>query len=198
MTSDADLQPKVSAQYQALALRMAPLSDADWATPSLCEGWRIREVVAHLTMPARYDQEAFMTELRSHDFDFGRLSNNIAARDGQLPIERLVADLRSEQLHHWAPPEGGYVGALNHVVIHGLDVTVPLGAESVTPRDVALIVLNQMTEGGGHQHFGVQIEGKRLEATDVDWAWGEGPVVRGTVSQLILVLSGRSSEPDRD
>ena len=26
----------------------------------------------------------------------------------------------------WTPPGGGYHGALNHVVIHGLDITVPL------------------------------------------------------------------------
>src|SRR5262245_35756171 len=101
MTSDADLQPVVATQYRALADVLAPLSDGQWATPSLCEGWRIREVIAHLTMPARYDQEAFMAELRAHEFDFGKLSNDIAARDGQLPTDRLVADLRSEQLHRW-------------------------------------------------------------------------------------------------
>ena len=27
---------------------------AVWDAPSLCEGWRTREVVAHMTMPARY------------------------------------------------------------------------------------------------------------------------------------------------
>lgn len=197
MNSDADLQPAVAGQYQALADVLASLPEEDWATLSLCEGWRVREVIAHLTMPARYDQEAFMAELQAHDFDFGKLSNDIAARDGQLPSDQLVADLRSEQLQRWAPPEGGYLGALNHVVIHGLDVSLPLGIKDATPSQVVLLVLQHMTEGGVHQHFGVQVEGRRLEATDLDWSWGEGLPLRGTASNLILALAGRKIGDDR-
>jgi hypothetical protein len=37
-------------------------------------------VVAHLTMPARYSEGAFIAELRDCDFDFTRLSNQIATR----------------------------------------------------------------------------------------------------------------------
>ena len=62
-------------------------------------------------MPARYDQESFMAELRARDFDFGRLSNEIAVRDAQLATEELVANLRADTLLHWAPPEGGYHGS---------------------------------------------------------------------------------------
>jgi uncharacterized protein (TIGR03083 family) len=197
MTSDTDLKPVIATRYLALADVLAPLSDADWATPSLCEGWRVREVIAHLTMPARYDQEAFMAELRAREFDFAKLSNDIAARDGQLPVDRLVADLRSEQLHRWAPPEGGYLGALSHVVIHGLDVTVPLGIKDSTPNEGNLTVLKQLTEGGVHQHFGVRVEGRRLEASDLDWSWGDGQALRGTADDLILVLTGRRIDNNR-
>jgi uncharacterized protein (TIGR03083 family) len=197
MTTDANLQPAVAAQYEALADVLAPLSDEAWSTQSLCEAWRVREVIAHLTMPARYDQEAFMAELMAHEFDFGKLSNDIAARDGQLPTDRLVADLRSEQLHHWAPPDGGYLGALNHVVIHGLDVTVPLGIDDITPNEVVRIVLDQLAEGGVHHHFGVQVEGRRLQATNLDWSWGEGVALRGTASNLVLVLAGRKIIDER-
>src|SRR6266513_4235604 len=129
MTDDANLQPTAAAEYLALADTLDAATDANWDTPSLCDRWRVREVIAHLTMPARYDQEAFMAELRARNFDFGRLSNEIAARDAQLPTDELVTNLRSDVLLHWAPPEGGYHGALNHVVIHGLDATAPLGLQ---------------------------------------------------------------------
>ena len=56
-----------------------------WDAPSLCEKWRTREVVAHVTMPARYDGPAFMAELEAAGGDFTRLSDAIAARDGALP-----------------------------------------------------------------------------------------------------------------
>ena len=133
MTSDDELQPAVAAEYLALADLLGAASGAEWETASLCDGWRVREVVAHMTMPARYSEEEFMAELRQCDFDFGRLSNRIAARDAELPTEQLAASLRAGVLHHWTPPGGGYHGALNHVVIHGLDVTVPLGVPRRSP-----------------------------------------------------------------
>ncbi len=33
--------------------------------------------------------------------------------------------------------------------------------------------------------------GLRFEATDLDWAWGSGPAVRGTAEALMLALTGR-------
>jgi uncharacterized protein (TIGR03083 family) len=61
-------------------------TETQWDTPSLCAGWRVREVIAHMTMAARYPQDQFMAELRRCDFDFGRLSNEIASRDAELPL----------------------------------------------------------------------------------------------------------------
>ncbi len=75
MTSDNDLQPLVAATYVALADVLDALPAERWDIPSLCQGWRVREVVAHLTMPARYGEDAFMAELRADGFDFSRLSN---------------------------------------------------------------------------------------------------------------------------
>src|SRR5947209_18013023 len=129
--TDAELQSRTEAELFALADLLASASPAQWDTPSLCVGWRIREVVAHLTMPARDSHEAFMAELAACDFDFGRLSNTIAARDAELPTAELVENLRSEILHRWTPPEGGQRGALNHVVVHGLDVTAALSGSPV-------------------------------------------------------------------
>ena len=191
MSQDANLQPLVAGAYMGLADVLSELAGDDWDAPSLCEGWRIREVIAHLTMPARYDQEAFMQELEARQFDFAKLSNEIAARDGQASTDGLLADLRSEQLHHWAPPGGGYHGALNHVVIHGLDVTEPLGVSTRTPDQTLRIVLTDLTEGEMHRHFGTEIAGKRLEATNLDWSFGSGPVLRGAAGDLALVLCGR-------
>ena len=189
---DADLQPAVAAEFLALADLLGIAAEAHWDTPSLCEGWRVREVIAHLTMAARYSQEAFMAELLSCDFDFSRLSNQIASRDAALPTVELVANLRSDVMHHWTPPGGGYHGALNHVVIHGLDVTVPLGVPRRSPDETIRIVLDDLTEGGGHAHFDVSIDGRRFEATDLDWSYGSGPALRGAAEDLMLVICGRT------
>lgn len=192
MTNDADLQPAVAAEFLALADLLDPASDTQWDTPSLCEGWRVREVIAHMTMAARYSEEDFMAELRRCDFDFGRLSNLVAARDAELPTGELVANLRSDLMHRWEPPGGGIHGALNHVVIHGLDVTVPLGVPRRSTDETIRVVLDDLTEGGMHEHFGTNIDGRTLQASDFDWSYGSGPALRGAAGDLAVVLCGRT------
>jgi uncharacterized protein (TIGR03083 family) len=189
---DARLQPAVAAEFASLAGLLAAASDAQWDTPSMCERWRVREVVAHLTMAARYSEEEFMTRLRRCEFDFTRLSNEVASRDASLPADELVASLRSGIMQHWMPPGGGYHGALNHVVIHGLDITVPLCASRCPPDETIRVVLDDLTAGGGHAHFGIVIKNRRLQASDLDWSHGSGPVLRGTAEDLALALCGRA------
>jgi uncharacterized protein (TIGR03083 family) len=176
----------------ALADLLGSATDAQWDTASLCAGWRVREVIAHMTMAARYPEDKFMAELRRFDFDFGRLSNEIASRDAALPSGELVANLRSDVMQHWTPPGGGYHGALNHVVIHGLDVTVPLGVPRRPPDSTIRVVLDDLTAGGTRERFGVGIGGRTLHATDVDWSYGSGPPLRGKAEDLALVLCGRT------
>lgn len=192
MTDDAYLQPAVAAEFDGLADLLTAASDAQWDTPSLCERWRIREVIAHLTMAARYSEAEFMAELQRCGFDFTRLANEVADRDARLPTGELVASLRSEVMQHWAPPGGGYHGALNHVVIHGLDVTVPLGMPRRCPDEAIRVVLDDLAGGGGHAQFGMQIEGRELQASDLDWSHGSGAVLRSEAAFLALAMCGRT------
>jgi uncharacterized protein (TIGR03083 family) len=191
VTDDTHLQPAVAAELGGLADLLAAATDAQWDTPSLCEGWRVREVIAHLTMAARYSEAEFMAELQRCGFDFTRLSNEVAGRDARLPAGELVGSLRSEVMRHWTPPGGGYHGALNHVVIHGLDVTEPLGVPRRCPDETIRVVLDDLA-GGGAAHFGTEIEGRELRASDLDWSRGSGAVLRGEAADLALAMCGRT------
>ena len=122
LTDDAYLQPTVATELTSLADLLDAASGAQWDTASLCAGWRVREVVAHMTMAARYSQEQFMAELQRCGFDFTRLSNEVAARDADLPTDALIANLRSEVMQHWAPP-GSPVSA---TAARSADVDAPM------------------------------------------------------------------------
>ena len=151
----------------------------------------MREVVAHMTMPARYSQDAFMEELRECGFDFTVLSNRVAVRDGALPAQTLLSDLRSEVLHRWTPPEGGVLGALSHLVIHSLDVTEPIGEGPAVPMAAIRLILDALAEGA-HAHFGTDVAGQAFEATDIEWRFGSGPVLRAPAAEILLHLAGRA------
>lgn len=174
--------------------RLADLLAADvdaWGAPSLCAGWRVRHVVAHVTMPARLTPEQFGAEMAAAGGDFGVLSDDVAARDASLPVADLLAQLRSPGLHAWQPPGGGAAGALSHAVIHSLDVTVALDRPAVAPVAARTAVLDQLTAARGAV-FGVDLTDVRLEADDTGWTWGTGYPVRADSGSLVALLSGRA------
>jgi uncharacterized protein (TIGR03083 family) len=190
-STDTDRQTAIAGAYLALADLLESLPDETWDTPSLCAGWRVREVAAHVTMPARYSADRFMAELRGHGGDFTRLSNAVASRDAALPADVLVANLRDETLHRWTPPGGGSVGALNHIVIHSLDITVPLGIRRHFPDGTMRLVLDDLSSGGTHAHFGFEMDGRSLRATDIDWSFGRGEPISAAAEDLALMICGR-------
>ncbi|MDP1818787.1 MAG: maleylpyruvate isomerase family mycothiol-dependent enzyme [Acidimicrobiales bacterium] len=189
--TDDELQPLVAAELDGLAALLESLPEAAWDTASMCTGWRVREVIAHLTMAARYSTEEFEAMLRDAAFDFTAVSDRVAARDATLPRTTLLANLRSGTMRRWAPPGGGFAGALNHVVVHGLDVTAPLRAERVTPDQTMRIILDGLTAPGVHQRFGTSADGLALTATDIAWSFGSGTPVRAPAQDLVLALCGR-------
>jgi uncharacterized protein (TIGR03083 family) len=186
-----DPQVWVAPTCDGLAGMLAAAPPATWDAPSLCEGWQIRHVVAHLTMPARLTPEQFGAELAAAGGDFGRLSDSVAARDATQPVADHLAALRSPVLHAWQPPGGGAAGALSHAVIHSLDVTVALDRPAVAPRDAVITVLDQLVGANG-AIFGLDLTGVRLEATDSAWSWGSGEVVQADSDRLVALLSGRT------
>jgi uncharacterized protein (TIGR03083 family) len=190
--TDIDRQAAAAAEYLALAELLDTQPEAAWDTQSLCEDWRVREVVAHMTMPVRYTMEQFGAELQACEGDFTRLSNTIASRDAALPVDALVGNLRDEMLHAWTPPGGGSTGALNHAVIHGLDITVPLGVGRRASDETIRAVLDDLTEGGAHAHLGFDLRGIQLQATDIDWSYGSGTPIRGEAGDLAAFVCGRT------
>jgi uncharacterized protein (TIGR03083 family) len=186
-----DPQPWTAPTYQGLADLLSTTTVDTWDAPSLCEKWLVRHVIAHVTMPARLTPAQFGAEMAAAQGDFTVLSDTVAARDASLPVSDLLDQLRSARLHAWQPPGGGAAGALSHAVIHSLDVTIALGVPAVAPAEAVAAVLEQLTAANGGW-FGVDLTDVRLEATDTDWSWGSGQLVRAASGPLVALLSGRA------
>jgi uncharacterized protein (TIGR03083 family) len=186
-----DPQSWVAPTYDGLADLLASAPAQTWDAPSLCEKWQVRHVVAHVTMPVRFTPQQYGAEMAAAGGDFTVLSDTVAARDASLPVDDLLAQLRSPQLHAWQPPGGGAAGAVSHAVIHSLDVTVALDRRPVAPLEARVAVLDQLTAASG-AYFGVDLTGVRLEASDTDWSWGSGETVRADSGALVALLGGRA------
>jgi uncharacterized protein (TIGR03083 family) len=196
MTED-DLRAAVAAERGEQADLLAALRPGQWDAPTLCDGWRVREVIAHTTMPFRTSRGQFLADMAKARGNFNRMADRCARRDAALlPPEQLLASLRDNVTHPWKPPGGGVRGALSHDVIHGLDITVGLGLNRhVPPGRVAMVLAGMQPKNIAF--FGTDLAGIALQATDLDWSHGTGTPVRGLAQDLLLILCGRRLPPGR-
>jgi uncharacterized protein (TIGR03083 family) len=187
-----DITRAVAAERRDQAELLAGLTEDQRNAPSLCEGWRVKEVVAHTTLPFRSSTGRVLKEMLKSAGRFNHASDRMARKDAAaLSTHDLVKALRDNIEHPWTPPGGGAAGALSHDVIHGLDITVALGLDRKVPLERLKLVLDGM-KPSNVKYFGADLEGKRLEATDLDWTFGEGRPIRGQAQDLLLVICGRT------
>ena len=189
--SETQIRAAVAAERRAQVDLLASLPEAGWDTPSLCAGWRVREVVAHTTMAYRYSLPRVLVEMVRARGRFDRMADRAARRDaGQLSSGELLACLSANLDHPWTPPGGGPLGALSHDVIHGLDVSTALGRDDTASPERVVMVLGGLTPKQ-LTYFGVDLAGVELRATDADWSYGAGEPVTGRAQDLLLLACGR-------
>ncbi|EST35910.1 maleylpyruvate isomerase family mycothiol-dependent enzyme [Streptomyces roseochromogenus] len=181
----------IAAERRELADFFEALTPAQWDAPSLCAGWRVREVVAHMSMGFRYPTPRVLRELVKARGSLHRMTDRLARRDAAAHTDAaLAAFLRTHAHHPWTPPIGGLAAALGHDVVHGLDVTVALGLDREVPEDRLRILLDAI-DPRAFRVFGTDLTGVRLCADDLDWSFGSGTPLYGPGQDLLLIAYGR-------
>jgi hypothetical protein len=149
-------------------------------------------------MPFRYGPARFLSELARSGGRFHAMADRCARRDAaRMPTAALLAALRDNVANPWKPPGGGLTGALTHDVVHGLDMTVPIGIARRVPEDRLRIVMAAITDARALKHFGADLAGIELRADDLDWSFGSGEQMSGAAQDLLLVICGRKVPPGR-
>ncbi|WP_284747783.1 maleylpyruvate isomerase family mycothiol-dependent enzyme [Amycolatopsis sp. RTGN1] len=184
-------QELIAAERRELAAVLGELTPAEWGSATLCAGWRVPEVVAHMTMPFRFTTGRFVRELVKSAGRFNRMADRVARQEAAvLSRDALVASLRDNAEHPWQPPGGGPEGALSHDVIHGLDITTALGLDRRVPPERLEVVLGGVRPKQA-KYFGTDLAGVCLRADDLDWEYGTGVPLTGLAQDLLLVLCNR-------
>ena len=191
MSTANELMANIAAERRQFSHVLEELPQQDWNAPSLCKGWRVREVVAHMTMPLRLSTPRFIGEMLRSRGNFTHMANRVARHDAQEPINALLHHWRTNEDTRWKPPGGGLQGALTHDIVHGLDITIPLGIKHPVSEANLLTVLDHATSPLSQKHFRLDLTGIRLEADDLDWAFGDGEPLRGAAHHLLMVLMDR-------
>ena len=186
----------VDRERRELADLLEGLSDEQWDVPSLCAGWRVRDVAAHLTLAHMGPGRAAVEAVRARG-SFDAMVRDTALRRARAPRQELVLALRAMVGSRRRAPGISPLEPLLDVLVHGQDVTLPLGLQRAVPLDAATTVATRVWTADWplSRAFSARrrLQGLQLVADDVDWSVGDGPRVEGPVEALLLVLTGRTA-----
>lgn len=195
MSRMSSVWPVVSDERIALIDDLGSLSPEQWQTPSLCPGWDVHDVLAHLVDSAKTTRVSFMLRLIGAGFDFDKDNDRGVARERRDDPRRTLEEFRAV-IERTSGPPAPLATRLVEAFAHGEDIRRPLGiTRDYPPASVARALDHQLGTtikiGGGREHA----EGLRLCASDTDYGHGAGEEVRGTAIALLLAVSGRPVAP---
>jgi uncharacterized protein (TIGR03083 family) len=187
--------PSIRTERAALAADLAHLTDEQWATPSLCTGLTVREVLAHITASASLDAVRWLAGVIRCRFDFDKqVAMRLAEHLGTTPAETL------ERFRRIVPsttkPPLPALALLGETIVHGEDIRRPLGIR----RDYPIEVVTQVAEYYRSSDLVVvakgRVRGLRLVADDGPFTSGSGPLVSGPTLALTMAMTGRTTYCD--
>ena len=178
-----------------LAAFLETLSPADWDVPSLCDGWRVRDVVAHMAVGHTISVPSYAAALVRHRFRTDDTSFTLAVRfaDANAPEEILArfregTSGRPRGAARFVPTRELFTDHL----VHHQDIRRPLGTPRFIPADRAAAALGTLPRLSSRVGSRSRMAGLRIVATDVDVVLGSGDLeLRGTAEALLLALTGR-------
>jgi uncharacterized protein (TIGR03083 family) len=183
----------IRTQRLAVADLLESLDDGEWAHPSLCEGWTVQDVAAHLTL----QQLGLLDGLGMFARSPGGMNRVIreAARRQAAETSRsdIVARIRASADSRRHNVGVTYRETLIDALVHSQDIARPLGRRLPIPPEGAALGADRVWRRGWPFYPRRRLAGLRLVATDADWAVGGGPEIRGTMGDLLLVLTGRGA-----
>lgn len=185
------LWPLAHAERAALAEDLSGLDPEQWRHGTLCGGWDVEEVVAHLVAGASLNQWQWMRSIVGARFrpDVHN-DRRLAEHRGSTPAETL--DRFRAVVASTTAPSGHTPAYLGEVVVHAQDIRRPLGLT----RTPSIEALTPVADFFARRDFTVdsrtRTAGLQLRADDGPFAVGTGPLVSGSTLALVMSMAGRA------
>ncbi len=200
-----ELWTAIDAQRLRTVAFLLDLDASEWDRPSLCDGWRVRDVAAHMGMHGM-SIGAMLPAMLKHP---GSLNHVIHASAVDRARSRSTREL-IDDINRLVGTRTHNVGvtdleALVDVIIHGQDMAIPVGRVVAVDGAAARAAADQIwgyaaTARGRRMSRVFRPSGyahHRLTAIDVDWTVGDGPEIRGPIMALVLAMTGRAALLDQ-
>jgi uncharacterized protein (TIGR03083 family) len=187
----------VADERRSIAALIDDLDSDQLATASLCAGWDVKTVAAHLVSDFADGFWGFMASgLRHGGIDRG--IDALARRRAQAPAREIAGMLRRHADYRLSPPVTGPLSGLADVLVHGADMRIPLGIPHRPDPSLVARVLDFLT---GPTQLGFfsrrRLRGIALHDDDTGRTWGRGDPIRGPGVAVMLAVCGRTVAFDR-
>ena len=197
-----DVWELVAVERRALADFLETLSAEEWKVDSLCAGWTVRDVAAHVAWANTSPPLKTVTAIIRGGLRANAVNARLGREWGRRPTAECIARLREIADSRVRTPGTTPVDCLADMLCHDLDIRVPLAKPRTSPAEPFRLALTRYAGMGFPLHlaFGANCKavakGLRLVAEDVGWTHGEGPTVQGSGSALMRALTGRTVGPE--
>ena len=182
---------ELARQEQAdLAALVSTLTPAQLDTPSLCEGWRVRDVLAHIVSYDGVEDREIGRRLRQERFSPNGANASGVAAFNERPVAELVELLEGATGTRGLPKRlAGHV-ILTDTLVHHQDIRRPLGLPREIPADRLRTALRFAVWAPPLRGFW-HARGVRVVASDIGWRFGIGREARGPGEAVLMALSAR-------
>ena len=185
-------------ERQDILAFLRSLTPEQWEAPSLCEGWRIKDVAAHLLVDEPVQSGMVMRVLPllgRGRFSVNRTNEAWIAQNRNRAPDSILDTFYADGLRPvgWIGRVFGPGMALRALVIHHQDMRRPLHLERVVPPDRLRAALACLVSRKGSISIGSmsRTKGLCLRALDLDWSHGHGLEVCGPGESIVMALAGR-------
>ena len=193
----------VAVERRTLADFLETLSAEEWAVDSLCAGWTVRDVAAHVAWGNTSPPLKTVTAIVRGGFRANAVNARLGREWGRKPTPEIVARLREVAEQPRAHPRH-HAGRLRSRTCSATTSTSASRSGSRGPRPPSRSGWRSPgTPGWASPCTWPSAptarrwpRGSRLVAEDVGWTHGEGPTVQGSGSALMRALTGRAVGPE--
>lgn len=190
-----ELWPLIHAEREACAELVLGLDPEQLSTPSMCRGWTVGDVAAHMIASGEMTVGRFYGKFLKAGFRFDAMVDRdvSAMRGAGSPV---LAERMRRTVSTTNHPPGPVAAMLGEAVVHGEDMRRPLGMARQVPIESVTKAADFYKRSNLIVGAKRRVAGVRLQATDADWANGEGPEVRGPLLSILLAMTGRRAALD--
>lgn len=182
--------PLVEDERNDFADFLESLTPQQWGAPSLCAGWTVRDVVAHVVSYEGAGAGELARRFTRGRFMLNRINVVSLHQHREREPDELIALLREHLTPRGLTSAFGGRIALVDTLMHHQDIRRALGMSRDVPAErlraaLPFAFIAPPIKARWH------VRGVKIVATDIDWSGGTGPEARGAGETVLMVMGGR-------